>query len=192
MLKYFKLPKNEKSFSVIEGNIGSGKSTKLKEIEEICKNNTQIEFLQQPVHEWTYLKPYYENPKDYAYLLQEQIVNSYTRAYYNSNAQHVIMESCSYTALHVFTESLYSQNIFCHKDYERVSKLEAINLKPHMMLYLDTRPEVCLDRIRHRKRPGEENITLPYLKSLESYFDKMIDNADFPCIRIDNNNIVLS
>ena len=36
----------------IEGNIGSGKSTLMKNLKEYYKNNNQVLFLKEPVDEW--------------------------------------------------------------------------------------------------------------------------------------------
>lgn len=58
----------------VDGIIASGKSTILN----LLKNMGYI-IEQQPVHEWTLLAPFYEDPKKYAVPLQEQIINSYKR-----------------------------------------------------------------------------------------------------------------
>jgi len=40
----------------IEGNIGSGKSTLVSELEKYFKNNNSIGFLQEPVDIWNTIK----------------------------------------------------------------------------------------------------------------------------------------
>jgi deoxyadenosine/deoxycytidine kinase len=51
------------------------------------------------------------------------------------------------------------------------------------LIFIDTHPEVCSQRIAHRNRDGEDGIPLSYLQQLELYQARWIDGEDIPCIR---------
>ena len=51
------------------------------------------------------------------------------------------------------------------------------------LIFVDTPPDVCAERIKHRNRDGEEGIPMAYLQQLEEYQSRWIDNAGIPCIR---------
>ena len=63
----------------IEGNIGSGKSTLMKNLKEYYKNNNQVLFLKEPVDEWekikdsngiTILEKFYKDQDKYSFPFQ--------------------------------------------------------------------------------------------------------------------------
>lgn len=60
----------------------------------------------------------------------------------------------------------------------RERMLETIPL-PHMVLYLDTDPQVCFDRIHNlRKRECESGIPLDYLSGLDSCYKMMMQHIE--------------
>ena len=71
----------------IQGNIGSGKSTILRLIKEMCGNN--VEIIHEPVEKWVdnnntcMLTKFYSNMEKYSPELQEIITNSYIELYNN-------------------------------------------------------------------------------------------------------------
>lgn len=60
------------------------------------------------------------------------------------------------------------------------------------ILYFTTPPEVCYQRVRSRNRPGEEGITLEYLKKCQeahdSFYEEVISKSDH--IMFDTSNIL--
>lgn len=51
------------------------------------------------------------------------------------------------------------------------------------LIFVDTPPEVCADRIKCRNRDGEDGIPMAYLEQLEDYQSRWINSADIPCLR---------
>jgi deoxyguanosine kinase len=61
-------------------------------------------------------------------------------------------------------------------------------IKIQGIVYIDTPSSVCAERIKKRNREGENNISLEYLKSLEDYHLKWIDNTyDLPVLRVSSD-----
>jgi deoxyadenosine/deoxycytidine kinase len=51
------------------------------------------------------------------------------------------------------------------------------------IIYVDTNPEVCLERIKLRSRDGEDCIPLDYLIQLDSYQSRWIQSETIPWIQ---------
>jgi deoxycitidine kinase/deoxyguanosine kinase len=172
----------------IEGNIGSGKSTILKHL--IAKMSTigdeyKIVFVDEPVSVWENIKDsqgrnmiekFYENPQQYAFAFQ--IMAFTTRLIYLKNAIDsslnafpnktiiIITERSLHTDCFVFAELLKKQNNIedvCFQIYKQMFDEFSSNYLVDKLIYLQTTPEICKDRVKMRLRPGEECISLNYL-----------------------------
>ena len=62
--------------------------------------------------------------------------------------------------------------------------------KPDVVIYLDTKPEICLERIKSRNREEEFQVKLPYLKEIHEIHEFYMDELEaqgVDIIKIDNN-----
>jgi deoxyadenosine/deoxycytidine kinase len=164
----------------IEGNIGSGKSTILKELEKMNYNPSQVVFLQEPVAEWLNIKLgdknalelFYENQKENSFWFQilayiTRLRNLLSILENNFQDKIIICERSIYTDKYVFAKMLYeSGNIseiewitysYWFDTFKKQTKLDLI-------LYVNTEPEECFNRIIKRNRVEEINkISKEYL-----------------------------
>jgi deoxyadenosine/deoxycytidine kinase len=189
----------------IEGNIGSGKSTLLETLKTIFKENGNIVFLREPVDEWekikdkdgnTMLQKFYANQKEYSFAFQmmayisrltilretvRDIMSKIQKQKDNTNNKYIIItERSLYTDKYVFAKMLYDQG-----------KIEDVNYQIYLnwfdefakdfpvndVIYVNTYPEKCYERIHKRARIGEEVIPLDYLKSCHEYHDVFLDKT---------------
>lgn len=51
------------------------------------------------------------------------------------------------------------------------------------IIYVDTNPEICLERIKLRCRDGEDCIPLEYLNQLDHYQSRWIQSETIPCVQ---------
>ena len=59
------------------------------------------------------------------------------------------------------------------------------------LIYIQTTPEVCLERTHIRNRKGEESIPLSYLSSCHNYHENwIIDNNNVPLLILNGNNVI--
>lgn len=56
------------------------------------------------------------------------------------------------------------------------------------IIYVDTKPEICLERIKLRSRDGEDSIPLEYLIQLDTYQSRWISSETIPCIQTTSLN----
>lgn len=191
----------------IEGNIGSGKSTLLERLRAEFKDNKYVRFLREPVDEWekikdkdgnTMLQKFYANQKEYsfafqmmAYISRLTIIRENVRDILKSVEKDkedgldpkkyiIITERSLYTDKYVFAKMLYDQ-----------SKIEDVKYQIYLnwfdefakdfpvndVIYVNTDPKKCYDRIHKRARVGEEVIPLAYLDSCHNYHNEFLDET---------------
>lgn len=172
----------------IEGNIGSGKSTLVKHLRTNFKNNKHIYFLDEPVSEWMNIKDkdgtnilthFYADQKKYAFSFQMMAyitrIKMLRDAIRDNPKRIFITERSIYTDKNVFAKMLYDDNLISEIDYNIYTRwfnefIEDINIK---IIYVNTNPKLCYDRIMKRGREGE-CISLEYLINCDNYHNKWL------------------
>ena len=176
----------------IEGNIGSGKSTLLANLQEYFKNYTKIIFLKEPVDEWesitdengtSMLKLFYQDQKQYSFSFQMMALTTRIKllkeTIKNNPNSIIITERSLYTDKMVFAKMLYdSKNIEIqnYKIYLNLFEIFAFDYKIDHVIYVNTSPEICYERIAKRSRDGESNISLEYLTKCHEYHNEMLSD----------------
>jgi deoxyadenosine/deoxycytidine kinase len=192
----------------IEGNIGSGKSTLLQHLkEELSGHTDSIIFLREPVDEWenikdengiSILQKFYADQKTYSFsfqmmayisrlsLLKDTIQN-------NPNAI-IITERSLVTDKMVFAKMLYDSGHIQHIEYQIYLKWFECFAKDYpinKVIYVNSSPEVCYERIDERSRLGEDKIPLSYLTTCDLYHKNMIayfsENENISVLELDGN-----
>ena len=120
-------------FLFLEGNIGSGKSTFLKELQKYFPN---IKFINEPVETWesivdesgnNMIENYYKDNKKYAFSFQVMAYGTRVRLLFNelnkmllnpknNTKPHFICERSIYTDKNVFVKMLYDENIITKQE----------------------------------------------------------------------------
>lgn len=188
----------------IEGNIGSGKSTLLKKLKD---KGLDAIFIQEPVDEWseikddndvTILNQFYNNQEKYSFPFQmmayvSRLNNLITTT---SKEKHYlfIMERSLRADAEIFEKMLYDDkklNTYEHQIYHKWVKLFSKNYKSNKTIYIRADPQVSYDRIKTRKRNGEETIPLEYIQKCHDYHEEMIQkiNTNEVLILDGNENI---
>ncbi len=184
-----------------DGNIGSGKSTKVRDIENYYKEKGRkdVIFIQEPVDSWnsvvdengvTILSNYYKNQKKFAFRLQMLAYISrlsLLRDAVKKGYKYIITERCVGTDKNVFSKMLYDKGDIEHDEYIIYTKWyeEFISDVPiGAIVYIKASPETCLERVNIRAREGE-NIPLEYLKECDKYHNEWIDSENIPKLVID-------
>lgn len=170
----------KKMYIVIDGNIGSGKSTIVKMLGKYKGSVSKV----QDVDNWSFLDKYYKNPKKYAYELQNQIMNSYVNGFKSTKRDNpnkkLIFESCVIASFFIFVLSLEKKKILDQKKAAQIYNDYFRDFMPYpdVLFILDVNPEDCLDRIKKRNRICESEITLDYLISINEQMNMFIEKYD--------------
>jgi deoxyadenosine/deoxycytidine kinase len=185
----------------VDGNIGSGKSTKVRDLEKYYteQGRNDVIFIQEPVDSWnsvvdengvTILSNYYKNQKRFAFRLQMLAYISrlsLLRDAVKKGYKYIITERCVGTDKNVFSKMLYDKGDIEHDEYIIYTKWyeEFISDVPiGAIVYIKASPETCLERVNIRAREGE-NIPLEYLKECDKYHDDWINSEHVPKLVID-------
>jgi len=179
----------------VEGNIGSGKSTFLKNLEKKFGSGspTKFVFVQEPVSEWTKVKDdngvdmlskFYADQEKYSFAFQMMAYISrlslLKRAYQENPTDAIIItERSVHTDRYVFAKMLYDDKKIEDVEYKIYLKWfdEFIEELPISgIVYLHTTPEISHQRLLKRAREGEGTVPLEYLKNCYKYHEDWLNN----------------
>ena len=160
----------------IDGNIGSGKSTLMGELKTYFSDNKDVVFLKEPVDEWetitdengiTILEKFYENPSKYGFSFQIMAyisrLNIMKQEFKKNPNAIFISERSLFTDKLVFAKMLFDSGnieLVNYKIYLSWFDTFAEEFPVSKVIYVNTDPEICHQRIEKRSRTGESNIPL--------------------------------
>lgn len=156
---------------VIDGNIGSGKTTQLT-----CLSEYNYNIIKEPIDEWP-LDLFYSDPERWGFLFQ-MIVLRTLRTIEGS----AIYERCPVSSKEVFWQ-LMKKHPIEEQVYEEEYKLRA--WYPDMYILIDTGADQCYENIKKRSQAGDYGISLDYLKQLEDKYITMYENLQCPKFKVD-------
>jgi deoxyadenosine/deoxycytidine kinase len=200
---------NRPTIISIEGNIGSGKTTVIDNLEKRYKDNADIVFLREPVDVWntiktekgtTILENFYEDSDKYAFPFQVMAFAtrsaSIKRAIKNNpNCKYIVCERSLEADNNIFAKMLKDDGKIediQYKIYEHFYENCKDDVQTDGVVYIDSCPSVCMERINKRDRTGESGIEIDYIQRCRDYHDVwLVDNKhDIPVIRINTNEDV--
>ena len=170
----------------IEGNVGSGKSTLIRELEKL---DTRIIFVLEPVDEWNNIKDqqgeniltkFYRNQGKYAFSFQMMAYISRLSKLKNVIAANpnatIITERSIFADKNVFAQMLYDDQKIEEVNYIIYLKWFNEFIKethPNGFIYLEVPPKTCYNRVLKRNRCGE-TISLGYLERCHKYHNNWL------------------
>ena len=164
-----------KPFTIlVEGNIGSGKTTLIDSL----KNIPNLELLTERIADWknvgghNLLNLVYTGGLKYHYLFQMTVLRSQlTDILTRTDKKIKIFERSPHSSFHVFIEGV--KHKIQDVEYKSLEKWfnfattpEGLNFKPDLIVYLQTTPEIAYRRLSNRERPEEACITFEYIKKI--------------------------
>jgi deoxyadenosine/deoxycytidine kinase len=148
---------------VIDGNIGSGKSTVLSRLSRLFK------VVKEPISDWP-LEEFYTDPYNWALPLQIKILQSMKKP--ETTCFH---ERCLQSSNFVFWKHLVETNKVPSKHdpiYQELFKL--YEWECDVYVYLRCSPEKCFENISKRVQDGDSHITLEYLKDIHTKYEEFV------------------
>jgi deoxyadenosine/deoxycytidine kinase len=168
----------------IEGNIGVGKSTIVRLLDE-CG----VQTMQEPVESWTscrnadgknILENFYEDPKRWAYTFQSIAFRSRVRGL-DSLVPDSVAERSIFTDRRVFAEVARTSGNITNVEWDDYTDwfdwvVSKTDQSSQGFVYLRADPDVCYQRIQGRARAGEGGISVEYLQQLHERHDDWLLN----------------
>lgn len=192
-----------KRWYIIEGNIGCGKTTLIRQLKE----NPDLEVIEEPVEAWKAIQNengenvlglFYKNSKEYAYLFQTIVFKTRMMSIEQPQSKLIrFSERSIWTDKNIFSKSCHElgiMNTIQKNTYDLwFDWLEnKISRKPDGIIYLQADPAVCLERVQIRDRLEESSVTLGYLTTIHQKHEEWLNNHttynNVPIYVIDNTD----
>ncbi len=173
-------------YFVVEGNIGSGKSTFLKMLNQYL--NIQIVF--EPLEQWQnviegedLLDYFYTDPKRWAYTFQSYAFVSRVmtqQSYARTNPYAVqVLERSVFSDRYCFALNCYELGYMSALEWKLYQEwfswlIDTYMARPDGFIYLQTNPKVCYERRRKRDRQSERQVTLEYLEGIHHKHERWL------------------
>ena len=162
----------------VAGNIGAGKTT-LTEL--LSKHYKWIPHFEDVDHN-PYLMDFYEDMPRWSFNLQIYFLNSRLRQLteIQRGTETVIQDRTIYEDANIFAPNLHEMGLMSKRDFDNYylffQTLKMMVEPPDLLIYLKASVPTLVGQIQKRGREYEENIRLDYLKRLNEYYNKWIDN----------------
>jgi deoxyadenosine/deoxycytidine kinase len=165
---------------VIDGNIGSGKTTVIRSL----KN--EYNCVEEAVDEWApYLEQFYKDMNKNSLLFQMKVLQHHMK---NKQDIFKIVERSPLSCIHIFGKNLLDNNQLSNLDIKLLIDMNTdFGWYPQNIIYINTPPTVCYERIHERSRENEI-IPLSYLESIDKLYNDLYisktTNFNIPNIHI--------
>ena len=162
----------------VAGNIGAGKTT-LTEL--LSKHYKWIPHFEDVDHN-PYLMDFYEDMPRWSFNLQIYFLNSRLQQLVEiqKGTETVIQDRTIYEDANIFAPNLHEMGLMSKRDFDNYYKffqtLKTMVQPPDLLIYLKASVPTLVGQIQKRGREYEENIRLDYLKRLNEYYNKWIEN----------------
>lgn len=168
----------------VEGNIGTGKTTFLKNLEN---DKYKIQKLYEPVDEWIksgMLGKFYEDPDQYNLMFQTYCLFTRLKQYekIDNEMDYVFIERSIFCDCNVFANMCLKGDTQKYDDYlciynQYLSLINEMYNHKNYFLYLQKDPMISLNQIKARGRFEEEGITIDYLRELHNYHERWLNKS---------------
>lgn len=176
---------------IVEGNIGAGKSTFLKIVQNYL--NAQIVF--EPHEKWqkvggteNLLEKFYTDTSRWAYTFQSyafitRVIEQEEHAKKNPFSVQVLERSV-YSDRYCFAKNCFEMGTMTALEWKLYQEwfswlVDNYTVKPDGFIYLHTDPIVCFQRLLKRNRKEEASVPLSYLEKLhEKHEDWLMKKKD--------------
>lgn len=177
--------KTESKVIIVEGNIGAGKSTFLRLINDLL----DVQVVYEPHEQWqdingeNILDSFYKDKNRWAYTFQSYAF--ITRIMAQEQADKVsckplqILERSVYSDRYCFAKNLFEMGEMTSLEWQLYQDwwswfVKHYTKKPSGFIYLQTSPQVSYDRLLKRARSEESSIPLHYLTSLHNQHENWL------------------
>lgn len=164
----------------VEGNIGSGKSKFLSQIETSFGEDCQV--IYEPLDTWTSLKDkdgvnvldhFYKDPKKYAYTFQNIAFMSKIKKLeeIDFTKKYVFIERSIWSDKHIFAKNCYMSGLINEIEFQVYNVWfdwieKNCNSPKKTFIYLKCSPETSFGRIHKRGRAEEKSVPIEYISQI--------------------------
>ena len=185
---------------IIEGNIGSGKTTF---VNYISKNFNDATVNYEPVEKWqsykdeqdiNLLNNFYNDQQRWGYTFQNMAFMTRVKDLIKPcDTKYKFIERSIYTDRNCFALNCYETGKINKMEWEIYTDWfnwlsNSFDVKPDGYIYLRVKPDICLERINKRNRQEESGIPIEYLENIHIKHDNwLLNEKKIPVLVLDWN-----
>tara|TARA_B110000879_G_C11109311_1_gene486711 strand:- start:609 stop:1253 length:645 start_codon:yes stop_codon:yes gene_type:complete len=178
------------NFIVIEGNIGSGKTSLSKKI----ANNFNGKLILEEFADNPFLPKFYKEAERNAFPLELSFMAERFQQLSGEKSKADLFTEFRISDYSFFKSTLFAQNNLKEDELNLFNQLYHIMFssvrKPDLLVYLHSKVERLQENIKKRGRDYEQNIKDEYLKNIEDkYFDYLKKQNNFPVLILDVSEV---
>ena len=178
------------NFIVIEGNIGSGKTSLSKKI----ANNFNGKLILEEFADNPFLPKFYKEAERNAFPLELSFMAERFQQLSGEKSKTDLFTEFRISDYSFFKSTLFAQNNLKEDELNLFNQLYHIMFssvrKPDLLVYLHSKVGRLQENIKKRGRDYEQNIKNEYLKNIEDkYFDYLKKQNDFPVLILDVSEV---
>jgi deoxyadenosine/deoxycytidine kinase len=156
---------------VIDGNIGSGKTTQLNLLER-----KGLRVRREPIDEWP-LEEFYKDQKRWSFYFHMVILQTLRPLKTNDL---VIYERSLLSSRWVFWPVLLKKNLVTKEEDATYSKFyDQFAWYPDLYIFLSKKPDIAWEHIQQRHQAGDSGVTKEYWLELDAEYRKLLRSV--PC-----------
>ena len=185
---------------IIEGNIGSGKTTF---VNYISKNFNDATVNYEPVEKWqsykdeqdiNLLNNFYNDQQRWGYTFQNMAFMTRVKDLIKPcDTKYKFIERSIYTDRNCFALNCYETGKINKMEWEIYTDWfnwlsNSFDVKPDGYIYLRVKSDICLERINKRNRQEESGIPIEYLENIHIKHDNwLLNEKKIPVLVLDWN-----
>ena len=178
------------NFIVIEGNIGSGKTSLSKKI----ANNFNGKLILEEFADNPFLPKFYKEAERNAFPLELSFMAERFQQLSGEKSKADLFTEFRISDYSFFKSTLFAQNNLKEDELNLFNQLYHIMFssvrKPDLLVYLHSKVGRLQENIKKRGRDYEQNIKDEYLKNIEGkYFDYLKKQNNFPVLILDVSEV---
>ncbi|XP_018566581.1 deoxynucleoside kinase-like [Anoplophora glabripennis] len=167
---------------LVEGNIGSGKTTFLNYFDR----HQNVSVLAEPIELWrncdghNLLGLMYEDSQKWSFTFQSYVQLTMLQHHCHRSSHPIkLMERSVYSAKYCFVEKMRRDNILSEASAAVIDEhfqwlINNPNTAADLIVYLRTSPEIAYERIIERSRVEEKFISIDYLRELHNIHEEWL------------------
>jgi deoxyadenosine/deoxycytidine kinase len=178
------------NYVVIEGNIGSGKTT----LADRIANQFNAHLILEHFADNPFLPKFYDEPEKYSFPLELSFLASRYKQLKDELVPQDLFKAFTVADYYFMKSLVFAASTLKGDEYNLYRQIFYIIYgslpKPDIYVYLHLNPERLIRNIEHRGRSYEKSITRDYLQRIQdSYFSFFKQNTENKYLVIDINEI---
>ena len=178
-------------FIVVEGPIGVGKTTLARKL----ANNLNSKLMLEKFSDNPFLVKFYKDINKYALSTQLHFLLQRSSDLMKLSTDDLSITKNNYIADYFINkDKLFAKTILPRDEYELYIKIsDSLKItipKPDLIIYLQTSPDILLERIKSRGNKFEKYITLEYLEKITTaYTEYFYSYKESPLLIINTSSV---